>query len=270
MKIQQKLDKEAEDRQTKIQEARIKISMRKQKNMEIPNKLLKIARMDEPKPAPVKPLDTPIINLQQPNPNALPHTYSHFVGTLKSKMPDSNFPAPGTYPGIVGTSTLSNVLKIKKENLDIQEYLKSGDVTKQTPPPKPSRKVIHSSAELQKILSPKCKGSGPKAKQTLFGSPCALASQMDSNEMLCSISSIKCEQMIKLDNLLKSKLLKNYADGIFQVIKGLGYSIDTHDIGDINSIPPDSLFRICSVHVPELANYHPDTGGPLLRKMLCR
>ena len=154
--------------------------------------------------------------------------------------------------------------------MDIQDYLKSGDVTKQTPPPKPSRKVIHSSAELQKILSPKCKGSGSKAKQTLFGSPCALTSQMDSNEMLHSISSIKCEQMIKLDNLLKSKLPKNYVDGIFQVIKALGYSIDTHDISDINSIPPDSLFRICSVHVPELANYHPDTGRPLLRKMLCR
>ena len=76
--------------------------------------------------------------------------------------------------------------------------------------------------------------------------------------------------MIKLDNLLKSKLLKNYVDGIFQVVKVLGYSIDTHDIGDINSIPPDSLFRICSVHVPELANYHLDTGGPLLRKMLYR
>ena len=84
--------------------------------MEIPNEPLKIARMDEPKLAPVKPLDTPTINLQQPNPNALPHTSTHFVGTLKSKMPDSNFPAPGTYPGIVGTSTLSNALKIKKEN----------------------------------------------------------------------------------------------------------------------------------------------------------
>ena len=161
--------------------------------MEIPNELLKIARMDEPKPTPVKLLDTPTINLQQPNPNALPHTSSHFVGTLKSKMSDSNFPAPGTYPGIVGTSTFSNTLKIKKENLDIQDYFNSGDVTKQTPPPKPSRKVIHSSAELQKILSPKCKGSGPKAKQTLFGSPSALASQMDLNEMLHSISSIKCE-----------------------------------------------------------------------------
>ena len=178
--------------------------------------------MDEPKPAPVKLLDTPTINLQQPNPNALPHTYSHFVGTLKSKMPDSNFPAPGTYPGIVGTSTLSDALKIKKENLDIQEYLKSGDVTKQTPPPKPSRKVIHSSAELQKILSPKHKGSGSKAKQTLFGSPRALASQMDLNEMLHSMSSIKCEQMIKLDNLLKSNLPKNYVDGIFKSLKRLG------------------------------------------------
>ena len=46
--------------------------------------------------------------------------------------------------------------------------------------------------------------------------------------------------MIKLDNLLKSKLPKNYADGIFQVVKALGYSIDTHDIGDINSIHTDT------------------------------
>ena len=154
--------------------------------------------------------------------------------------------------------------------MDIQDYLDSGDVTKQTPPHEPPRKVIHSSAELQKILSPKHKGSGSKAKQTLFGSPHAFSSQMDSNEMLRSISSIKCEQMRTLDNLLKSKLPKNYAEGIFQVVKVLGYTIDTHDIGDINSIPTDSLFRICSVHVPELANYHPETGGPLLRKMLCR
>ena len=238
--------------------------------MEIPSELLKIAKTDEPKPVGVKPLDIPTINLQQPNQNPLGHASSHFIGTLKPKMPDCSYPSSGMFEGIVVTSTLSNMLRIKKENLDLQDYLNSGDLTKQTPPHKPPRKVIHSSAELQKILSPKHKGSGPKAKQTLFGSPCASSSQMDLNEMLHSISSIKCEQMRKLDNLLKSKLLKNYADGIFQVIKVLGYTINTHDIGDINSVPTDSLFRICSVHVPELANYHPDTGRPLLRKMLCR
>ena len=209
--------------------------------MEIPNELLKIARMEEPKPATVKLLDTPIIDLQHPNPYPLPHT-SKVVGTNQTKTIDSNLTVTGPYPGIVGTSTLSKTLKIKKGNLDIQDYLHTGDLAKQTPPlPKPSRKVIHSSAELQKILSPKCKGSGSKAKQTLFGSPRASASQMDSNEMLRFISCIKCEQMRKLDNLLKSKLPKNYADGIFQVVKALGYSIDTRDIGDINTISPDSF-----------------------------
>ena len=76
--------------------------------------------------------------------------------------------------------------------------------------------------------------------------------------------------MRKLDNILKSKLPKNYAEGIFQVVKALGYTINPHDIGDINSIPTDSLFRICSVYVLELTQYNPDTGGLLLRKMLCR
>ena len=90
--------------------------------------------MDEPKPVAVKPLDTPTINLQQANPNALAHASSHFVATLKIKMPDCNYPSTGTFQGIVGTSTLSDTLKIKKENLDIQDYLNSGDVTKQTPP----------------------------------------------------------------------------------------------------------------------------------------
>ena len=81
--------------------------------MEIPNELLKIARMDEPKPVAVKLLDTPTINLQQPNPNALAHASSHFVATLKTKMPDCNYPSTGTFQGIVGTSTLSDTLKIK-------------------------------------------------------------------------------------------------------------------------------------------------------------
>ena len=86
--------------------------------------------------------------------------------------------------------------------------------------------------------------------------------------MLRSISSIKTEQMRKLDNLLKAKLPKNYVDGIFQVMKALGYSINIQDISDINSIPPESLFRICAQYIPELTNYHANTLGPLLRKML--
>ena len=133
---------------------------------------------------------------------------------------------------------------------------------------------MHLPAKLQKILSPKCKGSGTKAKQSLFGvsSPHASSSQnpMDNNEMLRSISSIKTEQKRKLDNLLKAKLPKNYAHSIFQVMKALGYSINIQDISDINSIPLDSLFRICAQYIPELTSYHVDTLGPFLRKMFCR
>ena len=115
--------------------------------MEIPNELLKMARMKEPKPTTVKLLDTPTIDLQHPNPYPLPHT-SKVVGTIQTKIIDSNFPVTGPYPGIVGTSTLNETLKIKKENLEIQNYLHEGDLAKQTPPPaKPSRKVIHSSAK---------------------------------------------------------------------------------------------------------------------------
>ena len=130
---------------------------------------------------------------------------------------------------------------------------------------------MHLSAELQNILNPKHKGSGTKANQCLFGvsSPRAssLHNPVDNNEMLRSISSIKTEQMRKFDNLLKAKLPKNNADGIFEVMNALGYSIN---ISDTNSIPLDSLFRICAQYVPELINYHVDTSEPLLRKMLYR
>ena len=111
------------------------------------------------------------------------------------------------------------MLRLQKKNLDIQEYFNSGDIHKQTPPQRNPRKVVHLSVELQKFLSPKHKGSGIKAKQSLFGgsSPHASSSQnpMDNNEMLRSISSIQTEQMRKLDNLMKAKLPKNYADSIF-------------------------------------------------------
>ena len=142
------------------------------------------------------------------------------------------------------------MLRLKEENFDLQDKFNGSDIHKQTPPQRNLRKVVHSSVELQKILSPKHKGSGTKAKQSLFGvsSPHASSSHnpMDNNEMLRSISLIKSEQMRKLDNLLKAKLAKNYADVIFQVMKALGYSIDIQDISDINSIPPDNLFRICA------------------------
>ena len=42
LKIQQKLDKEAEETEAKINEARIEILMRKRKNMEIPSELLNL------------------------------------------------------------------------------------------------------------------------------------------------------------------------------------------------------------------------------------
>ena len=137
-----------------------------------------------------------------------------------------------------------------------------------------SCKIINSSAELQKILSPKWKGTVTKAKQSLFSgglSPHLSGSQVPmDNNMLHSISTIRCEQMRKLDNILKAKLPKNYADGIFQVGKALGYYLDTQSISDINMIPIDSLFRICSQYVPELTSYHVETAALLLRKMFCR
>ena len=201
---------------------------------------------------------------------SLEHTQS------KPKMPDTGYhsASSGTFHGIIGTFTLTDMLRVKKENLDIQEYFNSGDIHKQTPLQRNPRKIMHLSVELQKILSPKLKGPGIKTKQSLFGSssPHTSSSQnlMDNNEMLRSISSIKTEQMRKLDNLMKAKLPKNYVDGIFQVVKVLGYSINIQDISDITSIPPDSLFRVCAQYIPELTNYHVDTLGPLLRKMFCR
>ena len=164
-----------------MNEARIEISMQQRKNMEIPSELLKIAKLDErPKPIVVK-ADNPTINLQQPNP-------SPFLGTnpSKPKMPDTGYHSAsrGTFHGIVGTSTLTDKLRLKKENLDIQDYFNSGDIHKQTPPQRNPRKIVHSSAELQKILSPKCRGSGTKVKQSLFqgSNSCASSSQ---NPMKC-------------------------------------------------------------------------------------
>ena len=39
--------------------------------------------------------------------------------------------------------------------------------------------------------------------------------------------------MRKIDNLLKAKLPKNYADRVFQVVKTLGCNMDTQSISDI-------------------------------------
>ena len=180
-----------------MNEARIEISMRKRKNTEIQSELLKIAKLDEtPNPVSVK-ADNPTINLQQPN-------LHPFIGTpvnLKCQILVTIVHPVAHFMEFFGTSTLTEMLKLKKENLDIQEYFTSGDVNKQTPPQRNPRKVVNSSAELQKILSPKHKGSGIKAKESLFrsSSPHASSSQnpMDNNEMLRS-TSIKTEQMRKL------------------------------------------------------------------------
>ena len=114
-----------------MNEARIEISMQKRKNMEIPSELLKIAKLNErAKPIGLK-ADNPTINLQQPN---LPP----FLGTnpSKPKTPDTGYhsASSGTFHRIIGTSTLTDTLRLKKENLDIQDYFNSGDVHKQTPP----------------------------------------------------------------------------------------------------------------------------------------
>ena len=86
LKIQQKLEKEAEEQEAKMNEARIEISMQKRKNIDIPSELLKIAKLDErAKPIGVK-ADNPTINLQQPNPPP-------FLGTnpIKPEMPDTGY-----------------------------------------------------------------------------------------------------------------------------------------------------------------------------------
>ena len=102
-----------------MNEGRIEISMQKRKNMEIPSELIKIAKLNErPKPISVK-ADNSTINIQQPN-------LHPFIGThpSKPKMPDTGYhsASSGTFHRIIGTSTLTDMLRLKKENLDIQEY----------------------------------------------------------------------------------------------------------------------------------------------------
>ena len=245
-------------------EVRIEISMRKRKNMDIPPEVIKIAKLDEKPKAINMKADTTHLGLQQPNPNQSSYNPSNISKPVQSS---------GQFQGIVGTAMLSDTLKLKKEKLDVHEYMNPGDIQKHTTPVRnPQRKIINSSAELQKMLSPKRRVGGTKAKQSLFGgvsSPWSSVSQMDNNEMLHSISTVKCEQMRKLDTLWKVKLPKNYADSIFQVVKALGYTIDTQSIIDINLITVDSIFGICVQYVPELSSYPPEMAAQLLQKMFC-
>ena len=84
----------------------------------------KLEKMDQhPKPVGVKPLDNPTLNLQQPYPNQNPlgHTSSDLAGTLKPKTPVTGYhsSSSGTFQGTVGTLTLSDMLRIKREKMDL-------------------------------------------------------------------------------------------------------------------------------------------------------
>ena len=125
--------------------------------MEIPSELFKLAKLDErPKAIGIK-AENPPIGLQQPNSNQSSYIASNIT---KPKMPDTGYSVQSSTPfdRIVGTSTLSDTLRLKKEKLDIPDYLNTSDIQKHTTPIRNAPwKIIHSSAELQKILSPKHK-----------------------------------------------------------------------------------------------------------------
>ena len=112
LKIQQKLDKETEEREAKMTEARIKISMHKRKNMDIPPELIKIAKLDEKPMAINTKADTMHLDLQQPNPNQSSYNPSNISKPVQSSR---------QFQGIVGTAMLSDTLKLKKEKLDVHE-----------------------------------------------------------------------------------------------------------------------------------------------------
>ena len=177
-----------------MNEARIEISIQKRKNKEIPSELLKIAKLNErPKPIGVK-VDNPTINLQQPNPSPFLRT-----DPSKPKMPDTgcHSASSGTFYGIIGTSTLSDMLRLKKENLDIQDYFNSGDIHKLLLREIPGKLCIPlQNCKKFSVLNVK---DLPQKQNSLFrgSSPHASSSQnpMDNNEMLRSISSIKMEQI---------------------------------------------------------------------------
>ena len=88
LKIQQKLNKETEEREAKMTEARIKISMHKRKNMDIRPELIKIAKLDEKPKAINTKADTMHLGLQQPNPNSLHAIHQTFLNLFS---PVDNF-----------------------------------------------------------------------------------------------------------------------------------------------------------------------------------
>ena len=126
--------------------------------MEIPSELYKIAKLDErAKAISIKP-ENPPIGIQQPNSNQSTYISSNIT---KPKMPDTRYSVQSSTPfqGIIGTSTLSDAIRGEKK-LDIPDYLHNSDIKKQTTPVRSMpHKIINSSAELQKILSPKQKGT---------------------------------------------------------------------------------------------------------------
>ena len=122
--------------------------------MDIPPELIKIAKLDEKPKAINMKADTMHLGLQQPNPNQ----YSYNPSNISKPVQSS-----GQFQGIIETAMLSDTLKLKKEKLDVHEYMNPGDIQKHTTPVRnPQRKIINSSAELQKMLSPKHRVVLPK------------------------------------------------------------------------------------------------------------
>ena len=84
LKIQQKLNKETEEREAKMTKARIEISTRKRKNMDIPPELIKITKLDEKPKAINMKADTMHLGLQQPNPNQSSYNPSNISKPIQS------------------------------------------------------------------------------------------------------------------------------------------------------------------------------------------
>ena len=127
-------------------EARIEISIHKRKNMDIPPELIKIAKLDEKSKSINTKSNSTHLGLQQPNPNQSSYNPSNISKPVQSS---------GQLQGIVGNSTLSDTLNMKREKIDEHEYMSLGDTQKHTTPVRnPQRKIINSSIELQKMLSP--------------------------------------------------------------------------------------------------------------------
>ena len=88
LKIQQKLEKEAEETESKINEARMEISMRKRKNMEIPSELYKTAELDER--VSVSNLKIHLLEFSNQIPISLP-TYHQTLQNQKRRILDTGF-----------------------------------------------------------------------------------------------------------------------------------------------------------------------------------